>query len=96
MNVRNDLQPILPINGDAQVSASGKASRGSAVSTASVSNDEAHLSGAALLASQAASLSDVRTGKVQAIQIAIANGSYSVSSTDVADSLINYMLGSKE
>lgn len=96
MNVCNDLQTILPIGRDAQVSARGRASGDSRASAALMGGDSAHLSGAASLASQAASLPDIRSEKVQALQMAIANGSYSVSSVDVAQSLINHMLGGKE
>ena len=42
---------------------------------------------------QAMGTSDVRTDKVASLQAAIADGSYSVSSSDVADKLINSMMG---
>ncbi|MGC2162435.1 MAG: flagellar biosynthesis anti-sigma factor FlgM [Silvibacterium sp.] len=96
MNIRNDLQPIQPVLGDTQVSAAPKTS-GSAAAASSVTNsDQAHLSGAASLASHAASLSDVRSEKVASIQAAIAGGSYSVSSTNVAQSMMGHMLGSQQ
>jgi len=96
MNVRNDLQPIQPIAGDNHVSAVDKPSVSASPSSSAVSTDQAHLSGAASLISHAASLSDVRAEKVQSIQAAIANGSYSISSSDVAQSLMNHMLGNSE
>jgi negative regulator of flagellin synthesis FlgM len=42
---------------------------------------------------QAMGSSDVRADKVASLQMAIANGTYSVSSSDVADKLIGSMLG---
>ena len=100
MNVRNDFQPIQPIQGDTQVSAPERTANGAAISSGTdssvTSNDQAHLSGAASLASHAASLSDVRSEKVTSVQAAIAGGTYSINSTDVAQSLISHMLGSQE
>ena len=52
--------------------------------------DTASISAAAVAA--ASGVSDVRTEKVAAIQQALANGSYSVSPTAVADKLIDHML----
>ncbi|HEY1731231.1 MAG TPA: flagellar biosynthesis anti-sigma factor FlgM [Terriglobales bacterium] len=96
MNVRNDIQPILPLDHDIQVAVAATSSHGSNDSTVLANSDQTHLSGAAALASQVALLPDVRTEKVQAVQIAIANGSYSISSTDVAHSLMSHMFGGKE
>ncbi len=50
--------------------------------------DQANLSPASLLLSQALSLPDVRADKVAAIQQALAAGTYRVSSADLADKLI--------
>jgi flagellar biosynthesis anti-sigma factor FlgM len=46
-----------------------------------------------LLATAASSANDVRTDKVAALKSAIDSGSYSVPASDVADKLINTMLG---
>jgi flagellar biosynthesis anti-sigma factor FlgM len=98
MNVRNDLSSLQPIAGDNQVSPAAKSSAAK-TSIASVSDsatpvsDQAHLSSAASLASQAASLPDVRMEKVQSTQAAIAGGTYNIPSADVAQSLVNHMLG---
>lgn len=96
MNVRNDLQPLQSLDRDIQVSLAGKSAGGFGEFSPLASNDEAHLSSEATLATQVASLQEVRSEKVAAIQLAIANGSYSVSSTDVAQSLIGHMLDGKE
>lgn len=95
MNISNDLQFIQQALGENQVSGVERQSSASAVShssRATDAGDQAHLSPAASLASQAASLPDVRMEKVQSIQGAIAEGSYHVSSTDLAHSLIGHML----
>lgn len=93
MNIRTDLQPIQPVAGGNQVSAAIKSSNPS--SAPGVRSDQTHLSSAASLASHAASLSDVRMEKVQAIQSATAGGVYSVSSSDVAQSMMSHMLGNQ-
>jgi flagellar biosynthesis anti-sigma factor FlgM len=96
MNVHNDLPSVPPIAGENQISAVEKSPTAANPSSSAVGSDQAHLSGAASLISHAASLSEVRAEKVQPIQLAIASGSYSVSSTDVAQSLMGYMLGNQE
>ena len=57
-------------------------------------DDVAHLSQAASLISQTLALPDVRMDKVGQVQQALAEGSYSVDSSDVADRMISTMLGS--
>lgn len=94
MNVRNDLQHIQPVAGENQVSAVEKPPSDAATS-APAAGDQAHLSGAASLASHAASLPDIRPDRVQSVQAAIASGSYNISSSDVADSLMQHMIGSQ-
>lgn len=96
MNIRNDLPPIQSVAGDTQVSAVEKPANTASASPAAAGTDHAKLSSAASLASQAASLPDVRSEKVASIQSAISAGTYNVSSADVASSLVNYMLGSRQ
>ncbi|MBB6147245.1 negative regulator of flagellin synthesis FlgM [Silvibacterium bohemicum] len=55
--------------------------------------DQAHLSAAANIMSQAAGQTDVRMDKVASVQAALASGSYQVSSAQVAGKLIDQMLG---
>jgi negative regulator of flagellin synthesis FlgM len=68
----------------------------SAATTASSSNvqhaDQTSLSAAGGLVSQALEGSDVRSSKVASIQQAIAAGTYNVSSSDVADKIIQSLL----
>lgn len=95
MNIRNDIQPIQPLDRDIQVSSATRFTGSSDAAPLAIS-DQAHLSSAASLASRVASLPDVRTDKVQAIQVAIAGGSYNVDAKNVARSMMDQMLGSKE
>lgn len=93
MNIHNALPLIQPLANEAQVSGVEKSLNSSQPSLVSSTSDDAQLSRAASLASQAASISDVRTEKVEAVRSAIADGSYNVSSADLAQSLVNHMLG---
>jgi negative regulator of flagellin synthesis FlgM len=54
--------------------------------------DEANLSSTGGIVAQALEGSDVRTAKVAALQQAIADGSYNVSSSDVAEKMIQTLL----
>lgn len=62
--------------------------------TSQIQVDKAKLSPASELLANALEGSDVRTSKVEALQKAIADGSYKVSSGDVADKIIQSLLGS--
>ncbi len=62
-----------------------------AASTGSV--DHASLSAAGGLAAGSADMSDVRTTKVAELRQAIASGTYNVSSSAVADKMVEGMLG---
>lgn len=95
MNIHNAMPLIQPLAAEAQVSGVEKASNPPAPKPSLVSsaNDEAQVSTAASLANQASSLPDVRSEKVESVKSAIADGSYNVSSSDVAQSMLNHMLG---
>lgn len=60
--------------------------------SAAGTQDEANLSSTGELVARALSTPDVRTAKVEALQKAIADGSYSVSSSDVAGKMIESFL----
>jgi flagellar biosynthesis anti-sigma factor FlgM len=96
MNVSNDLQIAQSASAGARIFAVGSGPVKQELRTSSESADQANLSGAAGLARVAASLPDVRAEKVQAVQAAIASGDYKVSAEDVANSLMDHMLGGKE
>lgn len=96
MNVRSGISPIQPLDRDLQVSSVTIAANESAKLPPLASSDQANPSNRALLGTQLAPLPDVRTEKVQAMQLAIASGNYTVSSMDVADSLMEHMLGSRK
>lgn len=92
MKVTNELQgleQIVPAREIAKAGAAGQA-QGTAGSAAA---DEATLSSAASLAAQAAPDSDVRMEKVVQVQQAMATGSYDVPASDVANKMIERMLG---
>jgi negative regulator of flagellin synthesis FlgM len=93
MKVQNNLPGLSQIAGAAEVSAVQQASSQGSV-TGTGRTDEAHLSPAAQLVSQALALPEVRSDKVASVQAALANGTYQVSSSDVAAKMMDN-LGSK-
>ena len=77
-----------------QVTVPDTGSRASEGSTAGVAQvDQANLSSTGGLVAQALEGSDTRSAKVASLQQAIAAGTYSVSSSDVADKIIQSLLG---
>ncbi|MFT4111553.1 flagellar biosynthesis anti-sigma factor FlgM [Silvibacterium sp.] len=102
MNISGDFLrsgEVQETSGAAQASeAANQSSAGSAsVSSSQEQADKASLSTAGAAASVASSSepeSEVRSGKVATIQAALVTGNYQVSSTDVANTVINYMLSS--
>jgi len=60
--------------------------------SSAISGDRASLSSASGLVAQALSRSDVRTGKVAALQQSIAAGTYGVSASDVASKVMDFLL----
>jgi flagellar biosynthesis anti-sigma factor FlgM len=78
----------------AQVSVPDSASKTSARSIANVEHvDQTNLSSTGGLVAQALEISDTRSAKVASLQQAIASGNYRVSSSDVADKIIQSLLG---
>jgi len=92
MNISSDLQSLQPVPADVALSAVQKSAANPDV-VVSGATDQAHLSGAASLAVHAASLPDVREEKVESVRAAIAGGTYNVSSSDVAQSMMQHLLG---
>jgi negative regulator of flagellin synthesis FlgM len=77
-----------------QITAPDTGSRASEGSTAGVAQvDQANLSSTGGLVAHALESSDTRSAKVASLQQAIAAGTYSVSSSDVADKIIQSLLG---
>ena len=66
---------------------------GGASAQASVQGDQANLSSTGGIMAQALEVSDARSAKVAALQQAIASGSYNVPPSDVAEKLIDSLLG---
>jgi negative regulator of flagellin synthesis FlgM len=91
MNVHNNLQGLQQLLASQEVP---RASSGKAAGPVSGgSADEATLSSAASAAAQASPDSDVRMEKVAQVQKALAEGTYNVASSDVANRMIDAMLG---
>lgn len=95
MNISHEMSTAQPLAPQIQAAITKKVADVSVQGLESSTDDQAHLSGAAALASQASSVSDVRQEKVAAVQAAIANGTYNVPQSDVAQSLMDHMLGKK-
>ena len=75
-----------------QVSVTENQGAAADTANAAIQADHADLSTTGGLISKALEGSDVRTAKVEALQQAIASGSYNVSSSDVADKMIQSLL----
>lgn len=95
MIISHDMPTAQPLAPQIQTIVADKVASGSVLGLENVTEDMAHLSEAASLTSQASSTSDVRFDKVATVQAAIAGGTYNVPSTDVAQSLVDHMLGKK-
>ena len=86
-------QAINPISSaETKPAATASTPNGDELVTSVKHTDEANLSSAGGIVAQALEGSDVRTAKVVALQQAIADGSYNVSSSDVAEKMIQSLL----
>jgi negative regulator of flagellin synthesis FlgM len=84
----SEAKPAIQVNAPASVS---KASEGPISNVEQV--DQTRLSSTGGLVAQALEGPDTRLAKVASLQQAIAAGSYSVSSSDLADKIIQSLLG---
>lgn len=90
--IGNLQQAIGTVATEAAKPVSGEAKAKSAAQSVSEQADHAELSAAGSLISKGLDGSDVRMEKVQALQQAIASGSYQVPSSEVANKLIDSMM----
>ena len=98
MSVTNGIGNLQQTIGTAATEAAkpvsgGEAKARSAAHAVSEQTDHAELSAAGSLISKGLDGSDVRMEKVQALQQAIVSGSYQVPSSEVANKLIDSMMG---
>jgi len=96
MNVQNNVQGLQQVLGPAEVSSGAKNPGVESVDNLSAQTDEAHLSAAGSLISQALALPDIRPDKIASVQTSLANGSYRVNSSDVAARLIDHMQANQD
>ena len=99
MNVNGSLHNLpesLEVSQTAPVSAVQSQSEPRPSTAAPATEDRAEVSMPAALAHKAMELSDVRMDKVVAVQQAIANGTYQVSPQDVANRLVDHLLGEQK
>lgn len=93
MVIRNSLEGLNSLFGASATASVGTAINSGAVSNTSVLNsDSATLSSAASQMSQSATEDGVRMDKVNAVQSALAAGTYKVSSAEVASKVVDAML----
>ncbi len=89
LNPAGNVSPVESVD-----STAGSSSTGLTKSAASRTGvDQASLSAAGGLVAQVSATSDVRTEKVAQLQAAIASGSYHVPAADVANKLVEHLLG---
>jgi len=93
MNVNNNLQGLQQLFSSQEVAPANSRSGGSREATARTGTDRATLSSAGSVASASAPDSDVRMDKVTAVQEALAAGTYNVPASQVADRMIDCLLG---
>lgn len=96
MNVNDsfhNLQQVLGVQETNPVSDLQRSQQPTSDVAADAGRDKTEVSTAASLANQTMAVPDARMDKVVAVQQALANSNYTVSAADVADKLINHMLG---
>jgi flagellar biosynthesis anti-sigma factor FlgM len=97
MDIRNSLEGLKTLLGVTQTpAASTPAKNGATSGTGSAGSDRATLSSAGSQVSQSSADSDVRMDKVASIQSALKAGTYNVSASAVASSVVGSMLGGNQ
>jgi negative regulator of flagellin synthesis FlgM len=86
------LPPVAPASASQTQQVAERQKTAAGQTAAGAKADETKLSAAGELIANALSGSDVRTAKVEALQKAIAEGSYNVSSSDVAGKIMDSLL----
>ena len=84
--------PAVAPTSASQTQQSGSRTQAAESKPAAGAQDEAKVSSTGELVARALSTPDVRTDKVEALQKAIGDGSYNVSSSDVAGKMIDSLL----
>ena len=93
MVIRNSLEGLNSLFGANATASVGTAIKnGSVLDNGVLSSDSATLSSAASQMSQSATEDGVRMEKVSAVQAALAAGTYTVSSAEVASKVVDAML----
>ena len=93
MTQTNGISTLQGLLGTLGLDGAKTAAKAAAESPAEARVDQAKVSLAGGLVARASAGSDVRTEKVAALQAAIAAGTYKVGAGDVADKLIDSLLG---
>lgn len=92
-DLKQALTSITPATTtEAQQTTSAKTRETKTATTHESRSDEARLSSTGGLIVQALESSDIRTAKVEALQKAISNGTYNVSTSEIADKMIQSLL----
>lgn len=95
MNISHEVSTARPLTPQFQAAVIPKGTGALVRSQQVCPEDQPNPNGADLLAGSTGDTSDVRHEKVAAVQAALASGTYKVPSSDVAQSLIDHMLGKK-
>lgn len=93
MNVRNDIENLSQILPSQTAPVSPPAKSGNSQPTAGSHTDTAQLSAVGTQAAQSSEVPEVRLDKVASIQAALQAGTYQVPAADVAQKVIESMLG---
>jgi negative regulator of flagellin synthesis FlgM len=91
-NLQQALSSIAATSTQPTTDATASETKSGTAAQAPIQEDQANLSSTGGLMAQALGDSDTRSAKVAALQQAIASGSYNVTSSDVADKVMDSLL----